>query len=59
MLRASLEELKKRIADRYDLDYVCDVLGLDVEMILDAFEDLVEVRRHEFIELEDVDKEDD
>ncbi len=59
MLRASLEELKKRIADRYDLDYVYDVLGLDVEMILDAFEDIVEVRRHEFIELEDVDKEDD
>lgn len=57
MLRAPLEVLKDRIEDAYDLEYVCDVLGLDVRMILDAFEEILEVRRNEFLELEDVETE--
>lgn len=57
MLRAPHEVLKDRIEDAYDLEYVCDVLGLDVRMILDAFEEILEVRRNEFLELEDVETE--
>ncbi len=50
-----LEVLKDRIETAYDYDYVLDILGVDVRMILDAFEDLLEIRRGEFSELEDCD----
>lgn len=59
MSRAPLEVLKERIADAYDVEYVVDVLGITTEMILDAFEDLLMVRRHEFDVLEDPDEEED
>lgn len=36
-----LEELKSRILDRYSVDELVDVLGLDVSDIFDAFEDTI------------------
>lgn len=55
MSKASLDVLKARIADAYDYDYIIDMLDISVEMILDAFEDLLEDRRHLFEELEEID----
>lgn len=39
MGKLSLELLKERIADRYDPEYLVDVLGITTEEILEAFED--------------------
>lgn len=54
-----IEILKQRIAARYDADVVVDLLGITVEQLLDAFEDLVLTHRDVFIDLEDVEIEDD
>lgn len=53
-----LHLLKERIVDRYDVDYVVDVMGLDVEMILNKFEDELEECRWRFSELEEDEGED-
>jgi hypothetical protein len=53
--RVAIDVLKERIADRYDIEYVIDVLDIDLEMILDAFEDVLLAKRHEFEELENAD----
>lgn len=55
MTKVALDVLKARIADAYDYDYIIDVLDISVEMILDAFEDRLEDRRHLFEELEEID----
>ena len=55
MGKIRLELLKARIAERYDPDYVVDVLGLDTEDILDAFEDRLLSKANEFSEVEDTD----
>ena len=56
-MRVPIDVLKERIADRYDLEYVIDVLDIDLEMILDAFEDVLIAKRHEFDELENLEDE--
>lgn len=58
MGKISLELLKERIADRYDPDYVVDLLGLDTMDILNAFEDVLLRKVAEFSEVEDADSDD-
>lgn len=55
MGKISLELLKERIADRYDPDYVVDLLGLDTMDILNAFEDILLRKVAEFSEVDDAD----
>ena len=57
MTKVNLDVLKARIADAYDYDYVLDILDINVEMILDAFEERLEERRHLFEELDGLDVE--
>lgn len=52
MQKVPLDVLKDRIVNTYDVEYVIDVLGLDVEHILDAFEDMLAMKRHLFSELD-------
>lgn len=58
MVKLNLEVLKERIADRYDPDYVVDLLGLDTIDILNAFEDVLLRKVAEFSEVEDADSDD-
>ncbi len=46
-----LELLKRRIIDRYDPDYLVDVLGLTTEQLVTVFEDRLSVEQ--FPELDD------
>ena len=39
ILVTSLEELKQRILDRYDIEDILLLLGIDLEDILDVFEE--------------------
>lgn len=52
-MKIDLSTLKERVAERYDPEYLVDVLGLSSEDILDAFEDKLLERRSEFSEVED------
>lgn len=53
MNNLDMEEVKQRIADRCDPDYVVDVLGLTTKQILDRFEDVLAEKIHEWSEVED------
>lgn len=58
MVKLNLEVLKERIAERYDPDYVVDLLGLDTMDILNAFEDVLLRKVNDFSEVEDADSDD-
>lgn len=49
----NLATLKERIAERYDPDYLVDILKITSEELLDAFEERVLAMREEFEEVED------
>lgn len=53
MNNLDLQEVKARIAERCDPDYVVDVLGLTTEEILDRFEDKLLEKIDEWSEVED------
>lgn len=53
-----LETLKQRIAAHYDADTLVDLLDITAEQLLDAFEELILQHRDVFIDLEDVEVED-
>lgn len=53
MAKTDLQIIKERIADRYDPDYVVDVLGVTTAELLDAFEDKLQEMIDEFSEVED------
>lgn len=57
-MKIPLALLKERICDTYDVEYVIDVLGLDVADLLDAFEEQLVQRRHLFPELDSVEEDD-
>jgi hypothetical protein len=49
--------LKERVAERYDPDYLVDLLSITSEELLDAFEDrLLLVAEQEFSEVLDMDE---
>ena len=52
-MKISLSVLKERIAERYDPDYLVDILDISSEEILEAFEDKLREKRDEFSEVED------
>jgi 2-oxo-4-hydroxy-4-carboxy--5-ureidoimidazoline (OHCU) decarboxylase len=56
--RTNLTTLKQRIIDRYDTEYICDVLCITPHELLEAFEDRLEEMQDEFSELEDMDGDD-
>lgn len=59
MTRTSLINLKQRILDAgYDVEYLCDVLCITPEELLEAFEERLVEYQHEFPEHEDLDLED-
>jgi hypothetical protein len=49
-----LEVLKERISHKYDADALVDILGIDVDALLEAFEDKLIEHRDLFLELEDL-----
>lgn len=51
----SLQQLKERVADRYDPDYIVDVLGITSWELVEAFEDKLLNRCDDFPEVEDYD----
>lgn len=55
-----LETLKQRVIERYDPDYLVDVLGITARTLVDSFEDelLTAFEEGEFPEFEDNDEED-
>lgn len=53
MGKLRLELLKERIAERYDPDYIVDVLGITSEELVEMFEDKLEKLAHSFSEVED------
>ena len=52
-MKLSLALLKERVAERYDPDYLVDILGISSEELLEAFEDRLREKRDEFSEVED------
>jgi len=46
----TLEELKQRIAQNYDVCLICDELEIEPEELLDAFEKKLLDKRHRFEE---------
>jgi hypothetical protein len=54
--RIKIDLLKQRVAERYDPDYLVDVLDITSEELLEAFEDKLLERRYEFDEVEDSDE---
>lgn len=55
MGKIDLELLKERIAERYDPDYIVDVLDITSEELLEAFETKLIAKASEFSEVEDGD----
>lgn len=55
MGKVNLDTLKERISERYDPDYLVDVLGITAEELLDAFEEKLLAKVEEFSEVEDAD----
>lgn len=55
MGRLDLERLKERILERYDPDYLVDVLDITASELLEAFEERLIAKACEFTELEDND----
>jgi hypothetical protein len=53
MSKVNLAVLKERIAERYDPDYVVDILGVSTAELLDAFEEKLLEKQEEFDEVED------
>jgi len=49
----SLQKLKERVADRYDPEYIVDLLSITSEELVEAFEDRLLANRDEFSEVED------
>lgn len=56
--RCDIDTLKERIADAYDPDDLLTLLHIDVEDLLEAFEDRLHIYREEFADLEDSGEED-
>lgn len=52
-MRIKIALLKQRVAERYDPDYLVDILGISSEQLLDAFEDRLLECREQFDEVED------
>lgn len=48
-----LQTLKERIAERYDPDYLVDLLEITSEELLDVFEARLIEKREEFSEVDD------
>lgn len=55
MAKTDFEVIKARIADRYDVEYIVDVLRLTPEEVLNAFEERLNERLDDFSEVEDLD----
>lgn len=53
MSNYDLQVLKERIMERYDPDYVVDVLGISTEDLLEAFEGKLVEKVDDFAELLD------
>lgn len=49
---------KSRVAERYDPDYLVDILGITSEELVDAFEDKLLEKREDFDEVEDFEDDD-
>lgn len=47
-----LEQLILRCAERYDVEYICDVLEIESEELVRAFADRLLAKAEEFAELE-------
>jgi hypothetical protein len=54
-MKISIDVLKQRVAERYDPDYLVDVLGITSEELLEAFESKLIEKRDELSEVEDDD----
>lgn len=48
-----IRTLKERVAERYDPDYLVDVLGISSEELLEAFEDKLLANKELRAEVED------
>ena len=46
----TLEELKEYIVKHYDPDEFVDILGISTEELVEAFEDLIILKRYKFDE---------
>lgn len=46
----TLEELKEYIVEHYDPDEFVDILGISTEELVEAFEDLIILKRYKFDE---------
>ena len=52
-MKITLDVLKQRVAERYDPDYLVDVLDISSEELLEAFELKLIEKQDEFSEVED------
>jgi len=52
-MSSTFEEVKEQILNKYDVDFLCELLGITSESLVDRYEDLVMKNLDMFTEEED------
>jgi hypothetical protein len=52
-MSSTFEEIKEQILNKYDVDFLCELLGITSESLVDRYEDLVMKNLDMFTEEED------
>ena len=54
-MSSTFEEVKEQILNKYDVDFLCELLGITSESLVDRYEDLVMKNLHIFTEEDEAD----
>jgi hypothetical protein len=54
-MSSTFEEVKEQILNKYDVDFLCELLDISSESLVDRYEDLVMKNLDKFIEEESTD----
>jgi hypothetical protein len=52
-MSSTFEEIKEQILNKYDVDFLCELLGITSESLVDRYEDLIMKNLDMFTEEED------
>jgi hypothetical protein len=52
-MSSTFEEIKEQILNKYDVDFLCELLGITSESLVDRYEDLVMKNLDMFTEEDD------
>lgn len=54
-MSSTFEEIREQILHNYDVDFLCELLGITSESLVDRYEDLIMKNLHKFTEEDGVD----